>query len=95
MKKEINTAEFSKVIAALIDGNCKTATRYLDDKTVVRATWRNKPSNQNKREEIVVTYGCPNYLEVKFIKDCKTAGVSFPVKRIQLKFYPKKKGVTK
>jgi len=40
---------------------------------------------------MVLTIGRPNYAEREFIKLCKKAGEPFPVKKMQLKFYPKKK----
>ena len=71
--------------------NCKSAVKFLDEKTIVRATWRNKPKGNNTREEIVVTIGCPNYLERAFVKQCKQSGEKFPIRKIQLKYYPIKK----
>jgi hypothetical protein len=69
----------------------KTAIKIIDEKTTVKATWHNKPSGRNSREEMVVTFGAPNYLDRIFIKKCKKAGETFPVKKIQFRPYPKKK----
>ena len=91
MKREIPTKWFSTVCAALIESGAKTATKYLDPKTVVHATWRNKPSGRNSREEIVLTFGAPNYRDRRFIKKCLVAGEIFPVKKIQFIHYPTKK----
>lgn len=91
MKTEIPPKVFADVCHALIHGDCKTATKYMGSKLVVRATWRHKPSQRNTCEEMVVTYGAPNYLEVKFIQDCFAAGEPLPVKKVQLKPWPKPK----
>lgn len=90
MKNEINPRYFSVVCDALVNSDAKTATKYIDPKTVVRATWRHKPNNRNTREEMVVTFGRPNYLEVKFIAKCVKAGEPFPVKKVQFKSWPVK-----
>ena len=91
MKKIIDPKVIAAVCGALVASDAKTATKYLDEKTVVHATWRRKPSGRNSREEIIVTFGAPNYADRVFIKKCKKAGESFPVKKIQFRAYPKKK----
>lgn len=91
MKKQIDAKWFSVVCGALIASDAKTAVKFLDDKTVVRATWHNKPLSRNYRETMVVSYGAPNYREVAFIKACKKAGEPLPVKKIQLRAFPVKK----
>jgi hypothetical protein len=90
MKKPIEAKWFSVVCNALIGSGMKTAVKIIDEKTTVKATWRNKTSGRNSREEMVVTFGTPNYLDRIFIKKCKKAGESFPVKKIQFRAYPKK-----
>ena len=93
MLKSIDPKHFATVCGALAASDAKTATKFIDEKTVVRATWRNKTfRNKNvTRKEMVVTFGAPNYIERNFIKACKKAGEPFPVKKIQFRFYPKKK----
>lgn len=93
MKKVIDPKHFSAVCGALIGSDAKTATKYLDEKTTVRACWRHKPNGRNSHEEMVVTFGTPNYLDRVFIKKCKKAGEPFPVKKIQFRAWPKKKAV--
>jgi hypothetical protein len=91
MKKSIEAKWFAIVCDALIGSGMKTAIKIIDEKTTVKATWHNKPSGRNSREEMVVTFGAPNYLDRIFIKKCKKAGETFPVKKIQFRPYPKKK----
>jgi len=91
MKKKIDPKHFASVCDALQNSDCKTATKYIDAYTVVRATWRIKPRSKNSREEMVVTYGCPNYLERRFVAKCKNASEPFPVKKVQFRPFPVKK----
>lgn len=91
MKETIHPKWFADVCSALINSDAKTATKYLGSRLVVRATWRHEPSQRNRREEMVVTFGAPNYLEAKFIKDCFAAGEDLPVRKVQLKAWPKKR----
>jgi hypothetical protein len=93
LKKEIDAKEIAHVSAALMSSkNCKSAVKYIDEKTIVRATWHNKPKANNRSETMVVTIGSPNYKEREFIKKCKkTNNSSFPKIPIQIKSYPIKK----
>lgn len=91
MKKTIDPKHFATVCGALASSDAKTAIKILDEKTIVRATWHFKPNNRNSRETIILTFGAPNYLEREFIKKCKKVGEPLPVKKIQLRPYPKKK----
>lgn len=91
MKSEIDPKWFSVVCNALIQSGDKTATKYLSPKLVVRATWQHKPLKNNTREEILVTYGAPNYQEVEAIALMNLAGEPFPVKRVQFRTWPIKR----
>lgn len=92
MKTEIESKWFSRVCSDLLaTANAKKATVYVNEKVVIKATFRHKPGSRSTREEMVVTAGAPNYLEIRFIQSCKKAGEPFPVKRTQFKFYPAKK----
>jgi hypothetical protein len=91
MKTQVAPKAFSRVINALIASVAKSATLYLAPNLVVRATWRHKPKANHTREEMVVTFGAPNYLERIFAKQCVKAYEPFPVKKIQLKAWPKKR----
>jgi hypothetical protein len=90
VKITIDPKLFALVCGALIGSGMKSAVKIVNEKTVVRATWRNKPDSRSKREEMVVTFGEPNYQERDFIKKCKKAGELMPVKKIQFRAYPKK-----
>ena len=91
MKTAVDPREFAKVIAALVGGDCRSVVKYITPKLVVRATWRHKPKANHTREEMVVTYGAPNYLEARFAKLAVRAKEPFPIKKIQLRAWPKKR----
>ena len=91
MKKEIDPKHFAAVCSALRQSDAKTAIKIIDEKTVVKASWRHKPGLNNRHEEMVVSFGCPDYEVARFIKKCKKAGEPLPVKKIQFKLWPVKK----
>jgi hypothetical protein len=76
---------FGRVITEVING-AKSAVKYIDERTVVKATLYGKRSNLAEGLDVRVKCGPPNVVEEKFILDCKAAGEPFPVKKIQLKF---------
>ena len=78
-----------QVSSEIYYGKDKRTTKYVSEKLVIKATRRGK-YRKNGNVEIVLTIGRPNYIERKFIKCCKKAGEKFPIKKIQLKPYPKK-----
>lgn len=78
---------YQKLIEAITDSEAIKATAYLSDGLVIKATKRiYKHRQPTKQTEILVTIGRPNCQERGFIKTCKRAGETFPVKKIQLKF---------
>jgi hypothetical protein len=86
---------YSKLAFVLIQTEAHTATKYLSPTHVVRATrivWRGKIDKRSRTIEIRFTDGKPNYHAREFIKRCQKAGEPFPVRKIQLKFFPKQKG---
>ena len=84
-----------KVLEALVENNAYKATAYLSEKFIVNMTMklvRGKLPSKGQNAEIVLVVGRPNYEQREFIKLCKKAGEPLPVRKIQLKFPPKKKG---
>ena len=73
------------------DRNVRKATKYVLPNLTIKATRQKKPDGRDRQETFIVTIGKPNYLERKFIKACIKAKEPFPIKKIQLKFWPKKK----
>ena len=70
-------------------GANKKATVYLSPTLVVSVCRRFKLTARATRQDFVLKIGRPNYLEVRFIAACKKAGEPFPVKKVQLKPWPK------
>jgi hypothetical protein len=79
----------SKIVLALIDSGARRATMYLDEDAVATAVRIEKPRKRARYIEIRLKLGKPNFRERLFIKACKKAGEPFPIKKIQLKFWPK------
>lgn len=91
MDKEIKAA-VADVVETLINSQAKKATKFLSPKLVVSASRRlynNKIDKRDRRTDVVLKIGIPNYLEREFIADCKKANEPFPVKKIQLKLIRK------
>lgn len=88
MKTRIDNKLYGQLVEEILKG-AKKATKYLDEKTVVKATYRGKLVSSSPTHEILITLGAPNFAERKFIKACKKAGEPFPIKKIQLKFLSK------
>lgn len=86
--------QYADLAATLINSGCHTATKYLSPTHVIRATrvvYNRKIDKRDRRTEILFTDGVPNYHAREFIKRCKKAGEPFPVKKIQLTFFPRRK----
>lgn len=75
------------VTEAVLELGAKKATKYLDEKTVVKASRRFKQQKGERLVDVVLTCGRPNYAERQFIKDCRSAGEAFPVRKVQLAWY--------
>ena len=81
----------ARCVAALQANGAKKATVYLSSKLVVSACRRFRPSRRARQEDFVLKLGAPNYLERKFLKACLAAGEPLPVKRVQLRDWPRKR----
>lgn len=71
--------------------NCRRATAYMSAKLTIKATAQRRQDKRAKSSTILVTIGRPNFIERRFIKVCQKAGMAFPLRQIQWKFWPKKK----
>jgi hypothetical protein len=83
----VGEAVRSVTYALFYDPDVKTATKYVTPKLTVRLTAqqsRHRRSNQ-RRITTLLSVGAPNYAEREFIRDCKRAGETFPVARVQIK----------
>lgn len=82
---------FDKGFRALLGNKIRRATVYLSPTCTVKVSNVRRVGKRDKYVTLAVTYGVPNYEERIFIKACKKAGESFPVKRVQMKLWPKKR----
>lgn len=90
MTKEIGKYAGQLIAAAMADDSIVKATKYINEKFVIKATRRRygkarKVERKNGLAQFNVTIGGPNYLERRAIKQFKAAGEPFPVKKITLK----------
>jgi hypothetical protein len=95
MNQLYDPREISDVVDTLLGSNARTATKYISEKLTIRASLKSfggkLPPKNCRSLDIALTIGAPNYEAREFIKMCKKAGEKFPIKKIQLKFFPEKK----
>ena len=82
---------FAKVIEGLLESGARSATVYLSATQRVTATHIHKPNRRNRHTTIAVTYGQLNWAGREFVKMCRKVGEPLPVKKVQLKWWPKKR----
>ena len=80
----------ARAVEAVLEIGCRRATVYLDETTVVACTARHKPDKRNKSVALVLKLGRPNFVERRFIRLCKKSKEPLPVKKVQLRWWPKK-----
>jgi hypothetical protein len=86
----ITRKSFSDIAEIILEGGAIKATKYFSPTEVIKGTRLIYSKHCKKMDNsIVFTFGKPNYAERQFIRDCKKAGESFPIKKIQIK-WPKK-----
>jgi len=77
------TRVIGQLVATVAEEPIKRATKYVSTNLVIKAT--NVHSRESKSRQIVVSIGPPNVREQEFIKQCKTVGEPFPVRKVQIK----------
>ena len=83
-----------KVVSTLIATESKKATAYLSPRLTVKATrvaYDGRIDRRDRRADIVLTIGTPNFDERHFIKAAVRAGEPFPVKTVVTKPFPRKR----
>ena len=81
---------YKAVEAVLEVPNCHKATVFQHPELTVVATRVFKPRKNERQIDIRLTIGKPNFRNAKFVKDCLAAGEPFPVRKVQLEYWPKK-----
>jgi len=77
----------AEVADLCVTHGARKATKYINDKDVVTATRRFKPRKGESIVDLVVKIGKANFMERKFIKLCQRAGETFPLKKVQVRWY--------
>jgi predicted secreted acid phosphatase len=83
----------SDVVGLCVVAGARQATKYVSNKNggqVVTATRRHRPRKYDDMMEIVLKVGRPNWKEQRFIRLCERAKEKFPVRKVQIKWYPKR-----
>ncbi len=92
MKQVPAMTHFHEAISTLIGyPPARSVTKYVSDKVRVTATHIHRPDKRSRHVTIAVTFGALNYAGRMFVAACKRAGEPFPVRRVQLKLWPKKR----
>jgi hypothetical protein len=77
-----------RVVQAARDPRVRSATVYDSPTSRVTATRPHKGRRTDRQTTLVVTIGQPNYAQRQFVKRCQQAGVRFPIRKAQLRFWP-------
>ena len=86
---KIPSRVLNTLVWPLLVQDARKATKYLSPSCVVKATRRlfdGRIDRRDKRVEILLTIGAPNYAERRAIKQLVKAGEPFPVRKTQLRF---------
>src|ERR1035437_6847156 len=87
-----------QVVTTLLATGARRATKFIAPNYAMstqRVTWGERIDKRDKRIQISLKIGTPNYHERKFIKACVKAGEPFPVKKIKLAFFRPRKSKKK
>ena len=92
MKQVPSMDHFHQAISTLIGyPPARSVTKYVSDKARVTATRLHPHDRRNRSNTISVTYGELNYAGREFVKACKRSGEPLPVRKVQIKLWPKKR----
>lgn len=92
MVKYPDYAQLTQAMHAMFNNpDARSATKYISPTERVTVTRLFRTNRRNTRESLLVTYGAMNWAGRLFVKACQKAGEPFPVKKVQLRFWPKRK----
>jgi hypothetical protein len=84
--------EVGRLVEVMIeDVALRRATYYRAPNFTLKMSRQRRNLKGDRQETFLFTYGRPNYREVRFIKKAQTAGEPFPVKKVQLQYWPTKR----
>lgn len=85
------SAVFEQVILAVLSRReNRRATKFIATNHVIKATRQSRTISRHG-ETLLVTFGRPNFRERRFIRQCVNAGEPFPIKKVQIQPWPKKR----
>lgn len=79
------------LMTCVTDPHLRRATVYIGHHDTVKASRQRRHDGRARGQTFLVTMGSPNYAERRFIKKCQQAGEPFPVKKVQLQYWPTKR----
>jgi hypothetical protein len=90
MTTKIARCWLGAVVEACLELSYRQAVKYVSPGLVIKCTRQRRPDRREQGDTLLLTIGPPNYYERRFIKLCQKAGEPFPVRKVQLKAYPRK-----
>lgn len=88
---KLERAVILTTFAILGNREVRQATVYLSADLVVHATARARVGKVFRFRDLILKVGKPNFVQRRFIRLCEKAGEPLPVRRVQLKFWSKKR----
>lgn len=73
------------------DDALRRATIYRSPTFTLKLSRQRRHDGRDKATTWLLTCGKPNFAERRFIKKCQQAKEPFPVKKVQLQYWPTKK----
>lgn len=85
------TTAVNQVLKPVLAGGYCRATKYITPRFTVKATHQHKSRKNARSITLLLTLGQPNYAEREFIKKARKAGLSYPIRKVQVKAYALRK----
>lgn len=95
MARLSDVSGYNAVIGALLTSKSYRATKYLSPSMVIsatRITYGGRIDGRDSRVDVRVKIGAPNVHQREFIKQALKAGEPFPIRKVQLKPLPVRRG---
>lgn len=91
MKHRIPKELVGRVVDTLNNGDktLKSVIAFHSPTHIVKATRQHGRDRRDPHVTYLLSVGKPNYAEREFIAACIEAGEKFPVRKLQLRHYPK------
>jgi hypothetical protein len=91
-KPKVTRLSIAKAVEVVLSETCvRKATVFQHPNLTVVAERRHKPRKNDCITEVLLTIGSPNFKNRQMVKDLLQAEEPFPVKRVFLEFWPRRK----